>query len=103
MSCSPRNHLDGLPLDMLQFLSGILVLGSPKPGTLLLYMLSEEEGFIPWTCWLHSSSPGRGQPLLCKGTILTYAQQAVEASPVLSSLPVHPGELVSMHGSTPVM
>lgn len=36
MSCSPLNHFDGVPVDMLQFVSGILVLGSPKLGTLLL-------------------------------------------------------------------
>lgn len=36
MSCSPLNHSDGLPLDMVQFVSGILVLGSPKLGMLLL-------------------------------------------------------------------
>lgn len=66
-------------------------------------MLNREEGLLPWTCWLHSNSPVCGQPLLCKGILLTCVQRVVEASPVLSSLPVLPEELVFVHGSTPVM
>lgn len=99
MCCSPLNHSDGLPLDMVQFVSGILVLGSPKRCSCKCWIRGRTAS-LDLLAALQQPSMWPALPLQRHSP--DHVQRVVEAPPVLAALPVLPEELVFLHGSTPV-